>query len=185
MNSFIFLFGMSGSEIRRFRVSISWSTIRSSSAFDRASPIDFTSSKNSFDWPNPPWDPIANSRPMVFNCSIFYSFWFLGIGFSRVLRLGFVLAFDFCRSERERERCEVKVKIGGNQIRCVGTWGSGEEEVSLIWLHMGRDRVESVGFGICIHRCLTNGFSSLSFSKYLRVFFSNIRHICTQIIVKN
>ncbi|XP_030975680.1 uncharacterized protein LOC115995305 [Quercus lobata] len=50
MNSFIFLFGMSGSKIRRFGVSISWSTIRSSSAFDRASPIDFTSSKNSFDW---------------------------------------------------------------------------------------------------------------------------------------
>ena len=70
MYSFILRFGMSGSAMRRFRVSISRSTMRSSSAFERDSPMDFTSSRNSFDCPNPPCDPIASSRPIVFNCSI-------------------------------------------------------------------------------------------------------------------
>ncbi|KAL5172829.1 hypothetical protein HKD37_16G045501 [Glycine soja] len=48
--------------------------MRSSSAFERDSPMDFTSSRNSFDCPNPPCDPIASSRPIVFNCSIFWLF---------------------------------------------------------------------------------------------------------------
>lgn len=75
MYSFILRFGMSGSEIRRLRVSISRITIRSSSALDRASPIDLIKSRNSFDWPNPPWDPMASSRPIVFNCSRFEELW--------------------------------------------------------------------------------------------------------------
>lgn len=77
---------MSGSASRRFRVSISWRTMRSSSALDRASPIDFTRSKNSFDCPNPPCEPIASSRPIVFNCSI-------GVAFASLLTspaLGFL-----------------------------------------------------------------------------------------------
>ncbi|MCI51315.1 hypothetical protein A2U01_0072559, partial [Trifolium medium] len=44
-------------------------TIRSSPALDRASPIDLIRSTNSFDQPNPPWDRMASSRPIVFNCS--------------------------------------------------------------------------------------------------------------------
>lgn len=71
MNSFILRLGMSGSMIRRFRVSISWRTMRSSSARDRASPMDLTRSRNSLDWPKPPWEPIASSLPMVFSCSSF------------------------------------------------------------------------------------------------------------------
>lgn len=60
---------MSGSLIRRLSVSISRRTIRSSSDLDLASPIDLTRSRNSFEWLKPPWEPIASSRPMVFNCS--------------------------------------------------------------------------------------------------------------------
>lgn len=60
--------------------------MRSSSALDRASPMDLTRSRNSLDCPNPPWEPIASSRPMVFSCSI------------RVLvkkQLGLGLGFEF------------------------------------------------------------------------------------------
>lgn len=69
MNSFILRFGMSGSMIRLRSVSISETTIRSSSALDLASPIDLTRSRNSLESPQPDWDPIASSRPIVFNCS--------------------------------------------------------------------------------------------------------------------
>ncbi|KAG8043218.1 hypothetical protein GUJ93_ZPchr0001g29857 [Zizania palustris] len=44
--------------------------IRSSSALERASPMDLTRSRNSFDCPHPPCDPIASSRPIVRSCSI-------------------------------------------------------------------------------------------------------------------
>ncbi|MFS7923284.1 hypothetical protein Hanom_Chr03g00258911 [Helianthus anomalus] len=70
MYSFILRLGVSGSLIRRFRVSISRMTMRSSSDLDRASPIDLTRSRNSLDWLKLlPWEPSASSRPMVFSCS--------------------------------------------------------------------------------------------------------------------
>uniref|UniRef100_A0A0A9EVJ4 AP-1 complex subunit gamma-2, putative n=1 Tax=Arundo donax TaxID=35708 RepID=A0A0A9EVJ4_ARUDO len=44
--------------------------MRSSSALERASPMDLTRSRNSLDCPHPPCDPIASSRPIVRSCSI-------------------------------------------------------------------------------------------------------------------
>ncbi|KAJ0482431.1 hypothetical protein HanIR_Chr13g0653811 [Helianthus annuus] len=61
---------MSGSLIRRFNVSISCNTMRSSSDLDLVSPIDLMRSRNSFDWLKPPWEPIASSLPIVFSCSM-------------------------------------------------------------------------------------------------------------------
>jgi hypothetical protein len=55
---------------RRLRCSSSRAMMRSSSALERASPMDLTRSRNSLDCPHPPWDPIASSRPIVRSCSI-------------------------------------------------------------------------------------------------------------------
>lgn len=74
MYSFILRFGISGSVMRRFRVSISWRMMRSSSDLDRDSPIDLIRSRNSLEWEEDEerfWVDIASSRPRVFSCSIF------------------------------------------------------------------------------------------------------------------
>lgn len=59
----------------RFRVSIWWRMIRSSSDLDRASPMDLIRSRNSFDWPLELI--VVSSRPKVFSCSRFAGVWII------------------------------------------------------------------------------------------------------------
>lgn len=53
----------------RFRVSISWRTMQSSSSLDRACPMDLTKSTKAFECPNPPVDLYLHSRFLIASIS--------------------------------------------------------------------------------------------------------------------
>lgn len=142
MYSFIFRLGMSGEFIIRLRVSISWITIRSSSDLDRASPIDLIRSRNCFDWLNPPWEPIASSRPIVFNCSRLRE---LGFWICRFSRLGVSEIWG-------RLRLMKKKKVLNCERHVYGTWLLGLCNCVLDFLLFTFGLGRKFGFTFCVAR---------------------------------